>query len=387
MRVLHISDAYLPRIGGLSTSIGTTLAALEDEGIDTVLIAPSYDRDTRASPLQGANPYRSGRIVRVPARGVPVSSEDRLMRWRALGAALDSLASEKFDIVHVHTPFMAHRAGIAFARRLGILAVATYHTLFGEYASHYIPGLPRALGLALAAAHARYQAREYRAIVAPSPGTDAMLRSFGVRAPIFVIPTGLPASAFVPGDAEAFRKAHRIGSDRRILLYAGRVAREKSLPFLIDVLARVRIREPRALLAIAGDGPARAAVEANARALGAASHVRWCGYLDRESHLRDAYAAASAFVFASSTETQGLAMLEAMAQGAPVIARDMPGADPRCPAIIVERDLGPFTSAVLEILKSPELKQSRRIASIQFAQLYSSRNMGRALAALYRSLT
>ena len=66
------------------------------------------------------------------------------MRWRALTRALDALRGADFDLVHIHTPFIAHYAGVRFARRASIPCIATYHTFFEEYLHHYVPVLPRA---------------------------------------------------------------------------------------------------------------------------------------------------------------------------------------------------------------------------------------------------
>ena len=79
-------------------------------------------------------------------------------------------------------------------------------------------------------------------------------------------------------------------------------------------------RVPQALLVIAGEGPAREALRAQVAALGLQSSVQFAGYLERDTALLDCYAAADVFVFASRTETQGLVLLEAMAQGAPVVS-------------------------------------------------------------------
>src|ERR1700688_2368132 len=160
MRVLFISDVYFPRVNGVSTSIATFRADLTRAGVETTLVVPQY----------GAAPIASddANIVRVSSRQVPRDPEDRLMRWGALQRTLRALGEERFDLVHVHTPFLAHYAGVRFARRAGIPVVETYHTFFEEYVHHYVPLLPRSVGRPLARSITRSQCAQVDALVAPS---------------------------------------------------------------------------------------------------------------------------------------------------------------------------------------------------------------------------
>ncbi|HYO87839.1 MAG TPA: glycosyltransferase, partial [Candidatus Limnocylindrales bacterium] len=96
MRILMVSDVYFPRVNGVSTSIQTLRQALERAGHASVLVVPQYP---------AAQPEAD--IVRVPGWQIPRDPEDRLMHPRALAAALDALNPADFDIVHIHTPFLA----------------------------------------------------------------------------------------------------------------------------------------------------------------------------------------------------------------------------------------------------------------------------------------
>ena len=306
MRVLLVSDVYFPRVNGVSTSVRTFRRDLAACDVETVLVAPDYAANDDASEEQ---------IIRVPSAAVPGDPEDRRMRWSALMRALAPLA--EFDLVHIHTPFVAHYAGVRCARRLNIPCVATYHTFFAEYLHHYVPLLPRALGRGLARAFTRSQCQAVSALIAPSEPMRAVLLDYGVTTPIHVIPTGLCADRFKRGDGARFRAAHALPADRPLMLYIGRVAHEKNIGFLLQAFARARTRVPDAIFVIAGEGPARESLRELAARLGVAAAVHFVGYLKRDTELLDCYAAADAFVFASRTETQGLVLLEAMAQGAP----------------------------------------------------------------------
>jgi len=198
LRVLFVSDVYFPRVNGVSTSIRTFRQDLAANGVETHLVAPRY-----AVPATGAPGEPD--VTRVPSAGVPRDPEDRRMRWGALTRALDALIPSGFDLVHIHTPFIAHYAGVRFARRAGIPLLATYHTFFEEYLHHYLPVLPHGLARYLARSFTRSQCAQVRALIAPSEPMRAVLLEYGVTTPIHVLPTGLPADRFRAGDARAFR--------------------------------------------------------------------------------------------------------------------------------------------------------------------------------------
>src|SRR5450631_3928297 len=254
MRVLFISDVYFPRVNGVSTSIRTFRADLRDAGVESVLLAPDYGATDGVPDEPG--------VLRVAAGAVPRDPEDRRMKYFALRRRLDQLEAQHFDLVHIHTPFLAHYAGVRFAARKGIPVIATYHTFFEEYLHHYVPMLPRPMGRALARRFTRSQCAQLAAIVAPSEPMRSLLLEYGVSTRIQVIPTGLPAERYVPGDGARFRATFGIAADRPLLLYVGRVAHEKNIEFLLHAFVALRRIRPGALFAIAGEGPAREHLQA-----------------------------------------------------------------------------------------------------------------------------
>jgi len=381
LRVLFISDVYFPRVNGVSTSIRTFRQDLAAHGVETHLVAPRYE----AAPAA-----EEPGVLRVPSAGVPRDPEDRRMRWGALTRALDALAPSAFDLVHIHTPFIAHYAGVRFARRAGIPCVATYHTFFEEYLHHYLPVLPRRVGRWLARSFTRSQCDDVRGLIAPSEPMRAVLLDYGVTTPIHVLPTGLPGDRFRAGDARAFRARAGLREDARLVTYIGRVAHEKNIGFLVQMFAEVRRRVPQAVLVIAGEGPARAALQQQVSSLGLTPHVHFAGYLDRDTVLLDCYAAADVFVFASRTETQGLVLLEAMAQGAPVVSTAELGTRsilvPGSGALVVPEEQEAFAAAVVRVLGDRELHQELSQRGRAYARSWSSSAMAGRLTELYGTL-
>jgi len=379
VRILFISDVYFPRVNGVSTSIRTFRDDLYSQGIEARLIAPRYA--TAAATLAERD------VLRVAAAAVPKDPEDRRMRWGALTRTLDALPAEDFDLVHIHTPFVAHYAGVRWARRAGVPCVATYHTFFEEYLHHYVPALPRALGRFAARHFTRSQCAAVQALIAPSEPMRTVLLDYGVTTPIHVLPTGLAADRFRPGNGVAFRAQARIAPQRPLLTYIGRVAHEKNIGFLVQVFARVLAEVPEALLVIAGEGPARESLRAQVTSLGLSAQVHFAGYLERDTELLDCYAAADVFVFASRTETQGLVLLEAMAQGAPVVSTAELGTRsilvPGSGALVVPEDAGEFAAAVVRVLRDGRLRAELSDHGRAYARSWSSAAMARRLAELY----
>jgi 1,2-diacylglycerol 3-alpha-glucosyltransferase len=380
MRILMLSDVCAPRVNGVATSIRTFRQSLADLGHHSLLVAPEYPQPY---PLPPPDPT----IVRVPSRPVPGDAEDRLMKWRDLVALESRLASMHFDVVHVHTPFVAHYAGVRLARRLGLPLVETYHTFFEEYAPLYFPRLPAALGRWAARRLTVSQCRQVDALIVPSPQMLGRLAQYGIRAQAHVLPTGIDPAAFRDGDGARFRRAHAIPADRPVLVFISRVAHEKNIDFLLRMLVPLRADVPDILLVVAGEGPALPHVRQLTARLGLAANVLFVGYLERSGPLLDCYRAANAFVFASRTETQGLVLLEALALGVPVVSTAVMGTadvlrDAAGALIAPEDEIG-FARTVGRVLGDADLRRRLAHAGPYDAARWSARALAERLAAVY----
>lgn len=381
MRVLFISDVYFPRVNGVSTSVRTFRHDLAVSGVDTTLVVPEYG---------GTFTDSEPNVVRVSGAGVPKDPEDRRMRWGPLMRTLDAFPRDAFDLVHIHTPFVAHYAGVKFARRAGMPCVATYHTFFEEYLHHYVPVLPRRLGRALAKSFTRSQCQDVQGLIAPSAPMRDVLLAYGISTPIHVLPTGLPADRFKAGNGARFRAQLNVPATQPLITYVGRVAHEKNIDFLVNVFADVRRQVPNALMVIAGEGPAREPLRQQVARMGLGDAVRFVGYLDRDTGLLDCYAAANVFVFASRTETQGLVLLEAMAQGTPVVSTAELGTKfvlrQGRGALVVPEEKRAFADAIQRVLGDEDLQRRLAASGRSYAQEWSSASLAQRLAELYRTV-
>jgi glycosyltransferase involved in cell wall biosynthesis len=388
-----ISDVYFPRINGVSTSIQTFRRDLARQGHDTLLIAPDYGGgggSADLSPGQPAPREEGLPMLRMRSRAVPRDPEDRIMSPGQIRRLAPWLRAQRFDVIHIQTPFVAHYAGVALARALQLPVVETYHTYFEEYLHHYVPLLPRALTRFVARRFTCSQAHQVNRLIAPSCAMQDALRAYGVRTPIEVIPTGLEADRFVAGDGAGFRTRAGIDPLQPVLVHVGRIAHEKNIDFLLRVLVRVRAAVPEVMMLVAGEGPALAHCRRLVEALGIAGNVTFAGYLDRRRELLDCYRAGDLFVFASRTETQGLVLLEAMAQGIPVVSTahmgtvDVLGPGRGC--VVVEEGEAQFAASVVELLRDRALRMRLGRDAEAYARGWSATQMAVRLGALYREV-
>ena len=379
MRILMVSDVYFPRVNGVSTSIQTFRRGLHAAGHETVLIAPTYP----------AGAAEDG-VIRVPSRYLPRDPEDRLMKPSAVRSLIPTLRDQRFDLVHVQTPFVAHYEGVRIARELQLPVIETYHTYFEEYLHHYIPMLPRALMRYAARRFTRSQCRMLDAMVVPSDAMEQALHAYGVECPMHIIPTGMEMERFAGGEGSRFRERLDIRPDQPTLVHVGRVAHEKNIDFLFRMFARVLKDQPDSILIVAGEGPALAHCKSYATSLGLMPSMRFVGYLQRDTELLDCYKAGDLFVFSSKTETQGLVLLEAMALGTPVVSLAYMGtADivkAERGARVAPEDEAGFAEIVVRLLRDPEQRAAMSREAREYAATWSSDAMVSRLVTLYRSV-
>jgi glycosyltransferase involved in cell wall biosynthesis len=303
---------------------------------------------------------------------------------------VEAVVEQGCDLIHVQTPFVAHYAGCATARRYGVPLIATYHTLFEEYLKHYAPLLPAGLLRGLARRFSRRQCNALDAVIVPSRAIEHRLGEYGVTTPMHVLPTGISLSTPVEDGRETFRERHGIDPARPVALFVGRVAHEKNIDYLLDVVDLARAWVPDILLVIAGEGPARDSLRRSVAERGLQACVQFIGYMDRQSELPACYAAADVFVFASRTETQGLVLLEAMAAGLPVVALaemgtvDILGAGRG--AVVPEDNPYAFALAVADVLRDPARRHALSADARVYAADWSETALAGRMAELYRDI-
>ncbi|MBT9259937.1 MAG: glycosyltransferase [Clostridiales bacterium] len=319
MRVAFFTDSFRENLGGLTRAA----IALHDR-----LIGSGHAVRVFTLPQTGG-PIHAGdvRLVRaIPLRPVPGLPPDSHLAWDYRGVRRE-LAEWRPDVVHLHTVLPVSWLGLLAARSLGIPVVATYHANIRS-AAVVLPA-----GRAVAVAAGRLVPVFYNrcdAVIAPSRFAAEELRRFGVRRPIAVISNGIDLDRFAPVEGAIpghgctnpghAGPAAGAGPERTVtVLFVGRLSPDKGVDTLVEALDIALSEEPGLRARIAGDGPRALAVRRALAPHVAAGRVTLLGHVPWEAMPAE-YRSADLLLFPSPTETQGLAVLEAMASGLPVVA-------------------------------------------------------------------
>lgn len=388
MHVLMVSDVYFPRVNGVSTSIQTFRKELLTLGVESTLIAPAYDGHNKLI-------YDiENDIIRVPSGRIMFDPEDRILKKKYLAdisTILETiLASRRYDLIHIQTPFIAHSMGMALAKKMSVPVIETYHTFFEEYFYHYIPFLPKAWLRFAARWFSRTQCNRLDALVVPSTAMQDKLQEYGISTRMSIIPTGITMPDVPKKNRELFLQKQKIPVDRPVLLHIGRVAFEKNIGFLIDVLSEVKNILPEVILLIAGEGPAKTSLQKKVQQSELQDSVYFIGYLSRESELLECYQAGDIFVFSSKTEMQGLVLLEAMAMGLPVVSTAEMGTKdilfPQKGAIIANEDTKDFSDKVVTVLQDKARQKLMTAEAIDYVKQWSSPIMAEKMRDFYQHI-
>lgn len=379
-----LSDVYFPRVNGVSTSIRTFARSLVAMGHRVTLVAPDYGADSGQAGHDG-----DFEVIRLPSSRIFFDPEDRLIHRAAMRDVERRLRDRHWDVIHVHTPFRAHRLGVRLAKATGRPTVETYHTYFEEYVAHYLPWLPSVLLRWTARAVSRRLCHGVDHLIVPSTQMVEVLDRYGIRTPMTVVATGLLLEEFAGGDGARFRERHGIDA-RPTLVTVSRLAVEKNIAFLLQVARRLVADFPDLLLLVAGEGPDAQRLRTLATELDLDGNVRFFGNLDRRTELLDCYRAGDAFVFASPTETQGLVLIEAMALGVPIVSTAVMGTadvlrDARG-AVVSAEDVEAFAGHVAVLLRDPARRAQLSAAGPEDARAWSAEALMRPVVDLYARL-
>jgi 1,2-diacylglycerol 3-alpha-glucosyltransferase len=380
MNVCMFTNTYLPHVGGVARSVQAFSADLERLGHRVLIVAPEFSGGGEADD-QGP------RVLRVPAIQNFNGSDFSV---RIAVPFLIRKAVDRFepDIIHSHHPFLLGDAALRVARRRKNPLVFTHHTLYERY-THYVPMDSPGMKRFVINLSTRY-ANMCHAVVAPSRSVSALIRERGVETPVTEIPTGVDPAFFASGRGDRFRSKHGIPEDAVVLGHLGRLAPEKNLEYLAEAAVSCMKGKEELWFLVVGDGPSREGIRGLFRDRGLSSRLVAPGSLSG-SALADAYAAMDLFVFSSTSETQGMVLVEAMAAETPVIALDASGSrevvkDTENGRLLpADTPAGEFARAVLEFLGDPALMEHARRRALKTARSLSREACAARLVSLYES--
>lgn len=377
MRIAMFTNTYLPFIGGVPISIERLKRGLEEQGHTVRVVCPSYGR-TEGDPTILRVPVllRLGEMFTV-AHPFP----------RAVSRAVAGFAP---DVIHLHHPYLLGGLGLRLARRLKVPTVFSYHTRLDQFA-YAVPFLSILFQNVLSHWIIRRFANQCDQIIVPTPVTRDYIRLIGVTRPVHVLPTGIDLDRYEVTDAAHLATLQaRVNPDgRRLLITVARLSPEKNLAFIIRAMAQLkRHTVPSFRLIIVGDGEERARLAQLVADLDLSDDVTLLGRVPYEEV--PAYLAiADIFVYASSSETQGMVILEAMAAGLPVVAVNASGIDAfvahDATGFVTTENINLWTDALQRLLRDDEKQAAMGAAARRVARRHSTGAFAAGVADAYRA--
>ena len=235
MKIAFFCDAYKPTRNGVAVSASTTAAELRRRGHEVIIFAPRYrgHEDGQAHEIIVRFPAMQWFRAKDFALALPILSSPFILP--VLRAQEQFFAAQKFDLVHTHSPFTIGTIGARWARKYGVPAVFTFHTLYHRYL-HYAP-LPLWYSRPYTVKRVRRHCGFCRHVIAPSQAIARRMNYFCPGMKVSVVPTGVRVENFANGNGASVRTRFHIAPDDIVLLYVGRIVREKSLDFLLHAVA------------------------------------------------------------------------------------------------------------------------------------------------------
>lgn len=332
MNIGLFTETYYPELNGVATSVLTLKTELEKMGHNVYVF-------TTTTP--GAPEYEYN-VFRVPSLPCVLVSERRVgMFYQPRLAGI--IKKLNLDLIHTHTEFSLGIFGRIMARELHLPTIHTYHTIYEDY-THYIAkfkGLDRG-AKAFVRSYTKFCCNGVETVIVPTEKVKDLLTAYSVYKEIEVIPTGINLDKFEKSkyseeEIQMLREEYGMNKGDKVILYIGRLAKEKNLEEVLEGIPDFMEKHKDAKMAIVGDGPYREELEKCAEKIKCKDKILFLGEQPWDE-IAKFYRLGDVFISASTSETQGLTYIEAMASGLPVVAKK-----DRCLDGILENGCNGFT--------------------------------------------
>lgn len=376
LQIGFFTNSYHPVVSGVVKSVSNFRWALTTLG-HNVFIFAQEDNYKDTEPFVYRYPSIPLPISADAPAAIPISNK---IDWL--------LPTLKLDVIHTHHPVLLGQVGAAKANQLDIPLIFSFHTQYQAY-THYVP-LPQdtVQNFLDQTVHdwVENYIRKCNHIIVPSESMLDILKSqFGLESQYTVIPTGIDLTPFKQSNGHKIREQLGWDSDF-VMISAGRLSKEKNWEFLLSAAAQVIQTQPEFRVALLGDGPDRENLEEFTAQLGIRDRVDFLGEVSFEDV--PAYlGAADFFGFSSTSETQGLVTLEALAAALPVVAVDASGTrdilEHEQQGLLVEEDVRAFSNAILQLHQNRSLRQKLSQAAVKRAGKFDINAQANRLVDVY----
>lgn len=377
MRIGMMVDVYKPYISGITNYIDLNKRALENAGHEVFVFTFGDLEHQDDEP----------RVIRSP--GLPLADTGYYLSLRYKTKHKRLL--QTMDVVHVHHPFLSGRLALNYCRPVQIPIIFTNHARYDLYAQARLPWMPEEVSHGLLHAYMPDFCEAVDLVVSPSRGMEKVLRQYGVESHIEVVPNGVELKRF--HTAQSLSRAEFGFTQQDILLiYAGRIAPEKNLEFLLRSFAGVSQVLPNVHLLIVGGGQKEHVEEIKPipHELGIRDRVRFVGMIPYD-HLPSYLAMCDAFVTASVTEVHPLSVIEAMGTGLPVLGIDSPGVGDSIvdgeTGLLATNDSASFAARLTYLCMDRDLRRKMGLAAREASAQYDIERTTKIMLKHYTRLT
>jgi glycosyltransferase involved in cell wall biosynthesis len=394
MKIAYFTDTFLPRIDGIVSTVHEHTQILTTMGHEVIIYAPTYPGFDKNQNINNVV------IKRQPSIPFPAYKGTRIPFPKTF-KIYQSLVKLDPDVIHIHTPGPIGLMGILISKVLKKPLVGTYHTLFSETLVYASPNeLFKKLGIKIPNKKTFENQKiglffkkltwetvnkiysNCNLVLAPSLPIKKLLIEQGFKKNIRVLPSGI--------DTRLFSTGKNIHKHSLKILHVGRISYEKNVDVVLKAFQIVLNSLPSAQLIIAGDGPALEDMKKLSKKLGIYKNIEFIGFINR-INLPKLYKTADVFVTASTMETLGLVVLEAMSCGLPIVAVNKYA----LPWIVKNNQNGfivkPFdkivmSEKIIQILKDKTTAKKFKKKSVEIAHKYEVQKIIRKLELIYQNL-
>lgn len=378
MKIGMFSESYLPIKNGVAVSISTLSDELIRLGHEVYIVAPKYKGYKDA----GDNVIRlsSFRTFVEPEYPIPYPIYPGISK---------KVKGLNLDIIHTHTCWQLGWLGLKLARSLRIPVVSTNHTKYAEYA-HYFPLAPKTITKMFIIKLMYNYYNSCDSVITPSVQVLKLLQEYGINKSIYPISTGLAKNMYRSDHGrKEVRGMYDIPADSKLILYVGRLAKEKNLKLLFDSFELLASNHPNLRLMIVGNGPAEVHCQQAKNRSKYSSRIILTGAISREN-IVNYYSAGDLFAFPSLTDTQGLVLCEALQAGLPCVGVNAGGT----PEMITDTEDGyltdntvqDFSDKISKIIDDDALMKKLSESAVENSKRFTPAEMVEKVLAVYNSL-
>jgi 1,2-diacylglycerol 3-alpha-glucosyltransferase len=384
MRIGLFTDTYFPHINGVATSVLMLKNALEKKGHEVYVVTVNPD-------IIKFHYDNSEKIIRIP--GLKIGLYDYRLTGIYPLKAVNKIKKWKLDIIHTHTEFGVGTFARIIAKQFNVPLVHTYHTMYEDYVHYITKGYFNETGKKFVEYITMFYCdKTISELIVPTKKTyDLFKDKYHITRDVHIIPTGIELERFYKerinnAVVEKYKKELNISDKDFVILYIGRLAKEKSIDFLIDNHKDLVKENKNYKLIIIGDGPDMNSLKKLVAKNKINDNVIFTGKVPWDQ-VPAYYMLADLFVTASKSETQGLTVIEAMAASIPVVCVD----DESFRNTVIEDVNGKFfhnkkeyKNIIKDLYENPKKLQDLKDKTRNSVEQYSIKHFGKKVLEVYR---